>query len=278
MAIAGAALGLGKRLKWPDDYFTIYNELSYQQYNMNEWPYFLMKNGISNNLSYKFVFGRNSVDSPLFPRRGSNISVSLQATPPYSLLRTETNYSDWEEEEKYKWIEYHKWTFKSEWITKLLATKDLVLYTRYELGFLGYYNKDLRSPFEQYQVGGDGMSGYNMYGSDIVSLRGYENYSLTPAEGGNIYSRFTMELRYPVSLNPQATIYALTFIEAGNAWYNFKDFNPFNLNRSAGVGVRIFLPMLGLLGIDWGYGFDPIPGKANDSGGGQFHFVMGQQF
>lgn len=278
MAIAGAALGLGKRLKWPDDYFTIYNELSYQQYNMNEWPYFLMKNGISNNLSYKFVFGRNSVDSPLFPRRGSNISVSLQATPPYSLLRTKTNYSDWEEEEKYKWIEYHKWTFKSEWITKLLATKDLVLYTRYELGFLGYYNKDLRSPFEQYQVGGDGMSGYNMYGSDIVSLRGYENYSLTPAEGGNIYSRFTMELRYPVSLNPQATIYALTFIEAGNAWYNFKDFNPFNLNRSAGVGVRIFLPMLGLLGIDWGYGFDPIPGKANDSGGGQFHFVMGQQF
>jgi len=278
MAIAGASLGLGKRLKWPDDYFTLYNELSFQQYDMNEWPYFLMKNGISNNVSYKLVFGRNSVDSPLFPRRGSNISVGLQATPPYSLLRGETDYSTWEQEEKYKWIEYHKWTFKSEWITKLLSTKDLVLFTRYELGFLGYYNKELRSPFEQYQVGGDGMSGYNMYGSDIVSLRGYENYSLTPAEGGNIYSRFTMELRYPVSLNPQATIYALTFIEAGNAWYNFKDFNPFNLNRSAGVGVRIFLPMLGLLGIDWGYGFDPIPGKSEDKWGGQFHFVMGQQF
>ncbi len=278
MSIAGAALGLGKRLKYPDDYFTLYNEISFQQYDMNKWPYFLVENGRSNNLSYKVIFGRNSIDNPLFPRRGANISVSLQATPPYSLLRSKTDYSDWTQEQKFKWIEYHKWTFKSEWLTKLLATKDLVLYTRYELGFLGYYNKDLRSPFEQYQVGGDGMSGYNMYGSDIVSLRGYENYSLTPEEGANMYSRFTMEVRYPISLNPQATIYALTFIEAGNAWYNFKDFNPFNLNRSAGVGVRIFLPMLGLLGIDWGYGFDPIPNQSADKWGSQFHFVLGQQF
>jgi len=279
MSIAGASVGFGKRLKWPDDYFTFYNELSFQQYNMNEWPYFLMTNGISNNLSVKVVFGRNSVDNPLFPRRGSNLSIGLQATPPYSLLRQNTNYDEWTEGDKYKWIEYHKWTFKSEWYTRLLSSTDkLVLYNRYELGFLGYYDKNLRSPFEQYQVGGDGMSGYNMYGSDIVSLRGYDNYALTPTAGGNIYSRFTMELRYLISPSPQATIYALTFLEAGNAWYDFKDFNPFNLNRSAGVGVRIFLPMLGLLGIDWGYGFDPIPGKSNDKWGSQFHFVLGQQF
>lgn len=279
MTITGASVGLGKRLKWPDDYFTLYNEISFQQYDMNEWPYFLMTNGRSNNLSYKVVFGRNSVDNPLFARRGSNISIGLQATPPYSLLRENTNYSDMSEGDKFKWIEYHKWTFKTEWHTRLLAATDkLVLYNRYELGFLGYYNKNLRSPFEQYQVGGDGMSGYNMYGSDIVSLRGYDNYALTPSLGGNIYSRFTMELRYLISPSPQATIYALGFIEAGNAWYDFKDFNPFNLNRSAGVGVRIFLPMLGLLGIDWGYGFDPIPGKTADKWGSQFHFVLGQQF
>ena len=279
MKITGASIGLGRRLKWPDDYFTLYNELSFQQYKMNEWAYFpLMQNGTANNLNFKVAFGRNSVDNPLFARRGSNISLTLQATPPFSVLREEQDYADWTQDDKYRWIEYHKWSFKSEWYTKLLQKHDLVLYTKYELGFLGYYNKDLRSPFEQYQVGGDGMSGYNMYGSDIVSLRGYDNYSLTPSAGGNMYSKFTLELRYPISLNPQATIYALTFLEAGNAWYDFKEFNPFNLNRSAGVGVRIFLPMLGLLGIDWGYGFDPIPGATNDKWGSQFHFVMGQQF
>ena len=280
MTIIGGSIGLGSRLSWPDDYFTLYHEFSFQQYKMNKWPYFLMQDGISNNISYKIVFGRNSVDNPLFARRGANISVGLQLTPPYSLFRNgDTDYSDWSQDQKYKWTEYHKWTFKSEWYTRLLSSTDkFVLYNRYELGFLGYYNKDLRSPFEQYQVGGDGMSGYNMYGSDIVSLRGYDNYALTPAAGGNLYSRFTMELRYLISPSPQATIYALAFLEAGNAWYDFKDFNPFNLNRSAGVGVRIFLPMLGLLGIDWGYGFDPIPGKSEDKWGSQFHFVMGQQF
>ena len=178
--------------------------------------------------------------------------------------------------ERYKFIEYHKWVFKGDVYTPLSLNRKFVMRTKFEAGFLGYYNKYLRSPFESFKLGGDGMSGYSTYGSDYVGLRGYENNSLTPSRGGNIYEKITMELRYPITLSQSATIYGLAFLEAGNSWYDFKDFNPFNIKRSAGLGVRIFLPMFGLMGFDWGYGFDE--GYTSGSGGSQFHFVMGQQF
>ena len=180
------------------------------------------------------------------------------------------------EEERYKYIEYHKWVFKGDNYTTLNPNKKLVLRTKFETGFLGYYNKNHRSPFESFKLGGDGMSGYNMYGSDIVGLRGYENNSVTPSNGGNIYEKITLELHYPITMSQSATIYALSFLEAGNSWYDFKEYNPFSVKRSAGLGVRIFLPMFGLMGFDWGYGFDD--GYQKNTGGSQFHFIMGQQF
>ncbi len=280
--VFGASIGLARRLKWPDNFFTLQNEISYQNYRLKDWSYYLISNGTSNNLSFSTTLSRSSVDSPLYPRRGSSFSLSMKITPPYSLLEN-VDYDRASEQELYKWIEYHKWVFKGKMYSRLLNSNDkLVLYTGTEFGFLGYFNKDKRSPFEGFEVGGDGMSGYSMYGSDNIGLRGYENGSLTPTlpsgqrRGGNIYSKFTAEIRYPLSLDQSATIYALAFAEAGNAWYDFEEFQPFNLKRSAGVGLRIFLPMFGLLGIDYGYGFD----KANVEGqnGGQFHFVIGQQF
>ena len=237
-------------------------------------------NGTFNNLSFKTVLGRNSLDQPLYPRSGSNISLTLKLTPPYSLF-TGKDYSspDISNKEKYKWIEYHKWLLKGELYNQLSKNQKhtFVLRTALEMGFLGYYDKNIRSPFEGFILGGSGMSGYNLYGTDYVSLRGYQDYSLSPSNGSNMYSKFTMELRYPITLKPSATIYALSFMEAGNAFINFQDYNPFKLYRSAGVGIRIFLPMFGLMGIDWGYGFDEVPGApgANKS---QFHFVLGQQF
>nr|WP_320118341.1 outer membrane protein assembly factor BamA [uncultured Marinifilum sp.] len=280
--IFGASVGLARRLKWPDDYFSLYNEVSYQNYNLNNWQYYLISDGTSNNFSFTTTLSRSSIDNPLYTRRGSSFSLSLKFTPPYSWFE-DLDYARADDDELYKWVEYHKWTFKGKMYNGLLAKNDkLVLYTGAEFGYLGYYDKDKRSPFEGFEVGGDGMSGYSMYGSDNIGLRGYENGSLTPVTtdgrrlGGNVYSKFTAELRYPLSLSQSATIYALAFAEAGNAWYDFEDFQPFNLKRSAGVGLRIFLPMFGLLGIDYGYGFD----EANQSGqnGGQFHFVIGQQF
>ncbi len=276
ISITGASVGLGKRLKLPDDFFSLYNELSFQAYNLNKWTSFIFEDGQANNFSFKTVFMRNSVDQPIYPRRGSNFSIGLQITPPYSLINGK-DYSHMSDIEKYKWVEYHKWTFKASWFTKLAG--DLVLNTKVNFGFLGYYNKDARSPFEGFYVGGDGLSGYNLYGRETIALRGYDNGSLTNSIGGNgnIYNKYTLELRYPISLNPQATLYALAFLEGGNAWYDFRDFNPFQIKRSAGVGLRIFLPMFGMLGVDWGYGFDEIPNQpsANKS---QFHFVIGQQF
>ncbi|MPQ45859.1 outer membrane protein assembly factor BamA [Marinifilum sp. N1E240] len=280
--IFGASVGLARRLKWPDDYFSLYNEVSYQNFNLENWQYYLISDGTSNNFSFTTTLSRSSIDNPLYTRKGSSFSLSLKFTPPYSLFE-DLDYSRASEEELYKWIEYHKWTFKGKMYNGLLSKNDkLVLYTGAEFGYLGYYDKNKRSPFEGFEVGGDGMSGYSMYGSDNVGLRGYENGSLTPVfsdgrrKGGNIYSKFTAEIRYPLSLSQSATIYALAFAEAGNAWYDFEEFQPFNLKRSAGVGLRIFLPMFGLLGIDYGYGFD----NANLAGqnGGQFHFVIGQQF
>lgn len=280
------AIGYGYRLKWPDDYFTMYHEVSFQHYklqNMSGYYYFLSDgtgtgDGGFNNFSFKTAFGRNSMDSPLYTRSGSSFTLSLQFTPPYSLLNG-VDYSDptLTNEERYKWIEYHKWMFKGDWFAPLTKNKNLVLHTKFEYGFLGYYDKYRRSPFEGFRLGGSGMSGYNLYGSDVVSLRGYKDYSLSPSTGSNLYNKLSMELRYPVILKPSSTIYLLSFLDAGNAWNNFEDYNPFKLHRSAGVGVRIFLPMFGLMGIDWGYGFDPVSGQS-DAAGSQFHFVIGQQF
>ena len=282
IAVAG---GYGYRLSWPDDYFTVYHELAYEHYNlknMSSYYYFLNDgengDGRFNNLSFKTVLGRNSVDNPLYPRQGNEISLSVQATIPFSLINNKDYGSQrMTNQERYRWIEYHKWKFKGAWYVPLSPNRNLVLHTKFEYGFLGYYNETIRSPFQRFRVGGSGMSGYNLYGADIVSLRGYEDYSLSPTYGSNLYDKLSIELRYPVSLKPQATIYVLGFMEAGNAWMNFEDFDAFDLKRSAGIGARIYLPMFGLMGIDWGYGFDNIAGSSS-SGGSQFHFVIGQQF
>ena len=303
--VFGFNAGLGTRLKWPDNYFVLYNNLSWQTYKLTNWTnsYFAFNDGISHNLSYTLSLSRNSTDQQIYPRTGSEFSASLQLTPPYSLFRKYTwttdasgnrvkqpvgsykdvNYDDWTSAERYKWIEYHKWKFNATVYTKLVG--DLVLMTRAQFGYLGYYNRNWGySPFENFQVGGDGMSGYMTYGAEIVSLRGYEDYSLTPRKmtpysrnlesyAGNVYDKFTVELRYPVILQPQSTIFVLGFLEGGNCWSDIRDFNPFQIKRSAGVGVRVFLPMIGLLGVDWGWGFDD-----SVNGGSQFHFVLGQQF
>lgn len=279
MKITGAALGLGRRLKWPDDFFTLYNEFSFQHYDMNNYKYQNLfkefNNGTANNFSFTTIFGRNSIDQPIYPRRGSSFSLSLQITPPYSLLSSK-DYSTLSEEEKYKYIEYNKWKFNSTWVTSLAGK--LVLSTRAEFGFLGRWSKAYGySPFEGFNLGGDGLVTYNLQGMETIALRGYENGSLTPDAGGNVYDKFTVELRYPLSLNPSATLYGLTFVEAGKAWSEFHDFNPFSVHRSAGVGVRIFLPMFGKLGVDWGYGFDEVPGNPN-AHKSQFHFIIGQNF
>ena len=278
--ISGASLGLGRRLAWPDDYFTLYNEFSYQRYKLEDWQgLFLFSDGASNNISLSTNFGRSSIDQPIYPRRGSSFSMGLQITPPYSLINNK-DYFSMIDEDKYKWIEYHKWKFKSDYYISLAG--NLVLYTRAHFGYLGFYNKDIGpSPFEGFDLGGDGLTGYNLYGRETIALRGYENGSLTPLingkKSGNVYTKYSVELRYPFTLNPSATVFGLLFLEGGNAWYKIEDFNPFLFKRSAGVGLRAFLPMFGLLGVDWGYGFDDIPGKPG-ANKGQFHFTIGQQF
>ena len=279
------ALGYGYRMSWPDDYFTVYHELSFEHYrlqNMGSYFYFLADetgqvNGTFRNTSFKTTFGRNSVDNPLYSRSGSQFSITSKITPPFSMFSGK-DYSDPDmpNSEKYNWIEYHKWLFKGQVYNALSRNRNLVLRTGFEFGFLGYFNRNLPSPFEGFIVGGSGMSGYNIYGTDYVALRGYRDFSLSLRNGSKMYSKFTMEMRYPVTLKPSATIYALTFLEAGNTNDVFQQYNPYKLYRSAGVGVRIFLPMFGLMGIDWGYGFDKVPGQ--DAGGSQFHFVIGQQF
>lgn len=288
MLIDGASVGLGKRLEWPDDYFSIYGELSYQKYNLNNYSYyqFLFENGESTLLSLTGRLQRFSVGpNIIYPRSGSSYMLSLQVTPPYTFINGK-NMSGVPDEVKYKWIEFHKWTFKSENYFPLTRDDKLVLSSRFAFGYLGYFNKDIGpSPFENFYVGGDGMTGYSFYGREIIALRGYTNGSLTPtaangAPTGNVYSKITFEVRYPISLNQQATIYALGFLESGRAWSNLKEYNPFRMNRSAGIGLRANLPMFGLLGIDWGYGFDevPDPSRFNNANKSQFHFVIGQQF
>lgn len=286
----GISLGWGKRLRWPDDYFTLSADLSYQRYILKNWEYFLISNGSCNNISLNIALSRNSTDNPIYPRRGSDFLLSAGLTPPYSLFdgkdyaHLATNYQSSayqrEMQEKYKWIEYHKWKFKLRtYIALSSKVKCPVLMARVEFGLLGAYNKHKKSPFETYYVGGDGMSGYSTtYATETIGLRGYDNGSLTPnGYSGYAYDRFTLELRYPLMLQGSTNIYALGFIEGGNAWTKVKDFNPFDMKRSAGVGVRIFLPMVGLLGIDWAYGFDEIFGS-KQYGGSQFHFILGQEF
>ena len=281
MEIYGASIGLGRRLKWPDNYFVLFNSLSWQSYNLQDWNYyFIYSTGRSHNISLSTTLSRNSTDQSLYPRRGSDFSIALQLTPPWSMMKKgwrNIDYGSMSVQDHYRWIEYHKWTFKGALYTQLIG--DLVLMTRAQFGYLGYYNKNWGySPFEGFIVGGDGMSGYNTYGSEVIGLRGYENYSLTPyignAYAGNVYDKFTVELRYPVIMQPSSTIYALVFAEGGNSWTDIKKFNPFQIKRSAGVGLRVFLPVVGLLGIDWGYGFDTEVGKDRS----HFHFVIGQQF
>jgi outer membrane protein insertion porin family len=286
MIIDGAAIGIGKRLEWPDDFFSLYGELSYQRYQLNNYNVyrFLFENGQSNQLSLTTKITRFSTGPNLiYPKNGSTFTFSLQLTPPYSLLSGK-NYANTTDEVKYKWIEFHKWTFKADYYYPITPNEKLVLNTKFSFGYLGYYNKDIGpSPFENFYLGGDGMTGYSFYGREVIALRGYTNGSLTPNDpkrgvpSGNVYSKMTFELRYPISLNPSATIYMLTFLEAGKAWYELKQFNPFRMNRAAGVGIRANLPMFGLLGIDWGYGFDAVPGQP-DANKSQFHFVIGQQF
>ena len=279
--------GWGKRLSWPDDYFTLSLQLQYQRYMLRNWQYFIMSNGSANNLNLNIALNRTSTDNQLFPRRGSDFSVSLTITPPwskwdhkdYAHLATDRNSPTFsqEQQEKYRWIEYHKWKFKARTFTALTSgQKCFVLMTRVEFGLLGSYNKNKKSPFETYYMGGDGMSGYSTgYAEETIGLRGYENGSLTPRGAeGYAYSRMSLELRYPFLLG-NTTIYGLGFVEAGNAWTETSKFNPFDMKRSAGLGVRIFLPMVGMMGIDWAYGFDKVFGT---KGGSQFHFILGQEF
>ena len=319
--VYGASIGLGKRLKWPDDFFILSTELGFQRYQLNDWYDFFISTGYSNIFSFRATLTRSSQDQMIYPRKGSVFSLGLQITPPYSVFKKsnswlltdaeklkvtsdtswwegdgaitdeniETEIQSREQAAKYKWIEFHKWTFNGTWYTSLVG--NLVLAVKGEFGYLGFYNADIGpSPFEKFDVGGSGMYYYNYYGADIVSLRGYEeNGSITPTttimqngakktiKNGNIYSKFSLELRYPFSLNQSATIYGLAFFDGGNCWQEFKEFNPFLLKRSVGVGIRAFLPMFGMLGVDWGYGLDPQPGE-NKPHGSQFHFIMGQQF
>ena len=276
----GVAVGLGKRLNWPDPYFTFYGEASYERYDLKNWSSFIMRNGAANLFSLKFVLSRNSVDQPIYPRRGSDISLSVQFTPPYSAWDGK-DYSDptMSDKDRYSWIEYHKWQLKGQWFQALTTNQKLVLMLKAEMGYLGNYNKYKVSPFERFEVGGDGMSGYNIYGIDIISMRGYEDGALDPVNEyySVAYNKYTAELRYPVILKPSSQIYVLAFAEGGNAFSSWKKFSPFKIKRSAGVGVRLYLPVVGMLGIDWGYGFDP-PAGSTEKSGSQFHFVMGQQF
>lgn len=286
LQMVGVSVGFGKRLSWPDDYFTFQATLGYNWYYLKNWEYlYYMQNGTSNALVLGLTLGRNSIDNPLYTRRGSNISLDLQLTPPASLFGKK-NWKKLSEEntteskkQMYRWVEYWKLRFKSRTYTPLTnpdGQYTLVLMTRADMGLLGSYNKYLKSPFETFYVGGDGMSGSYTYAQETIALRGYDNGALTPFRSeGYAYTRFGVELHFPFMLQPTTTIYGLTFIEGGNAWTSVGKFSPFDLKRSAGAGIRIFLPMVGMMGIDWAYGFDRVFGER---GGSHFHFILGQEF
>lgn len=286
----GISFGLGRRLTWPDDYFTIYHGINLMRYKLNNYStIFNFGTGMGefNVISYNISVGRNSVSQPIYPRYGSELVMSLELTPPYSTISGvdyEEEYPGLENKAKredamYHWVEFHKWKFKLAWYTELYDK--LVLMTRVRFGYLGSYNQNIGvTPFQRFYLGGDGLANYNFDGREIIGMRGYGNQTLTPYYyadenlGGNIFTKYTMELRYPLSLNPTATIYALAFVEAGNDWLGVENFNPFDVYRSAGLGVRIYLPMFGMLGIDWGYGFDDVYG-VNNANKSQFHFSIG---
>ena len=276
----GITAGIGTRLNWPDDYFTLYGQISYLNYNLSHWDYFALETGVANNFNISAILSRNSLNQPIYPSRGSDISLSVAITPPYSLWDG-IDYENADQQTKYRWIEYYKIKFKSRFFVPLTRDNKLVLMGRAEFGFLGYYNINKRSPFETFWVGGDGMSGYSStYATETVALRGYSNGSLTPTyedggQAGNIYTRFSIELRYPILMKETTMIWVLGFAEAGNCWRDYQDFNPIDLKRSAGVGLRVYMPMFGLLGVDWAYGFDKVNGQVS---GSQFHFVIGQEF
>ena len=285
MKILGVNAGYGRRLSWPDYLFNFMAEISYQRYMLKNWGgYFAISNGNANSLSLGLTLQRNSMDSPLYTRSGSQFVASLNLTPPYSAFEKRDYASmDSQDPRKYEWIEFHKWKFKSKMFIPLAnkeaVKKTPVIMSRVEYGFLGSYNSNKRTPFETFSVGGDGMTGFSsIYATEIIALRGYSNESLTPrGKEGYAYSRIGLELRYPLMLEQTSTIFILGFLEAGNAWTQIRSFNPFDLKRSAGIGARIFLPMIGLMGIDWGYGFDR-PTPSDGISGGQFHFILGQEF
>lgn len=277
--IIGANITFAKKLKWPDDYFQISHSLIYQYYNVKNYnSIFIFSNGFANNISYKFTIMRNSINAPIYPREGSELSFSVQLTPPYSAF-TKKDYTTATDQEKYKFLEFHKWKFNISWFTKIVD--NLVLNVRLKTGFIGWYNRQIGAPpFERFYLGGDGLSGWSLDGREIIGMRGYDDEALTPVEngttiGGTIFNKFTAELRYPITLNPSATIYVLAFVEAGKSWKDIRQYSPFNLYKSAGLGIRIYLPMFGLLGFDWGYGFDEVPGQ-KDANGSRFHISINQ--
>lgn len=280
--IFGVSLGLGKRLSWPDDYFTLTTSVNYTRYNLKNWTYFIMTDGSANNFNFDVTLGRSSIDNPIYTRSGSTFSIGCEFTPPYSLW-DHRDFSVMKDEQRYKWLEYHKWKLKSKLFMPLTNDQKLVLMFRADYGYLGYFNSDRKSPFGTFYVGGDGMSGsYSTYSTEVIGLRGYSSGSLTPytstgGYNGNVYTRLSMELRYPLVLSGSTTIFVLGFAEGGNCWDAFEKFNPFSLKRSAGVGVRLYLPMFGLMGVDWGYGFDTVKDTPSYSGS-HFSFVIGQEF
>ncbi len=279
-ATTGGTLLLGKILKWPDDYFTWSNSITYQRYTLKNWSNFGseigFQDGFANNLSYTSTLSRNSVDNPIYPRSGSIFNLNLQLTPPYSLFN-DKDYTNITAQDRFKWVEYHKWKFDAYWF--LEPFKKFVITPQFRFGMIGLYNQETGyAPFEQFRVGGSGLVGFTVYGTDIVSQRGYADGTISDPVGGNntkpIFSKYTLEARYPISLNPSATIYAIAFTEAGNTWSKARDYNPFDVKRANGVGLRFFLPMFGMLGFDYAWGIDnPIKDQR-----GQFHFFLGQQF
>lgn len=273
--IYNASVGLGRRLKIPDDFFTLYNEVSYQYYVLDNFSSFVFSNGFANNISFKTVLSRNSINNPIYPRTGAVTTFTASITPPYSAFRDpNTDYDALSNQEKFKFIEYHKWKFQTSWFSKLAG--NLVLNTKAGFGYVGSFNKGLgTSPFERFYLGGDGLSGFNLDGREIIALRGYGNGRLSPGTGASSVVKYTAELRYPLSLNPNATIYGLVFGEAGNSWGDITEINPFQVKKSAGFGVRIFMPMFGLLGLDWGYRFDDMYNSPGSSNGSEIHFSIG---
>jgi outer membrane protein insertion porin family len=283
LKVTGISASLGRRVRWPDDFFTVSTGISYQRYDLFQFGSRSLgfQTGDANSFTFNTTFARNSINQPMYPRNGSSISLSASFTPPYSLWR-DLDYENAEPEDRYKWLEYHKWNFDSKYF--LTLTGKMVLSARAHFGYLGTYtSKTGVGPFERFQLGGDGLTGQNfLLGTDVVGLRGYPNNSITPfdrennIEGGTLFNKYVMELRYPISLAQSATIYALAFVEGGNNWDRFADFNPYNIKKSAGIGLRIFMPAFGLMGVDWGYGFDRVPGTLENAGP-QFHFSIGQQ-